>query len=68
MTTDRNTFSSINLQLFLADLDRWLVQWLDAIPADRGAKPQDVFFDRGRLSELRAIRTMVFATKNESSI
>ena len=65
--TDRNTFSSINLQLFLADLDRWLVERLDAIPADRGGKPQDCFYDRGKLSAFREVRKMVVATRSDES-
>ena len=65
---ERNTFTRISLDLFLADLDRWLIERVDAIPADRGGKPQDAFFDRGSLAAFREVRRMVCNTRNEPSI
>ena len=66
--SDRDTFSRVTVEFLLADLVRWLIERIEAVPTDRGAKPPDVFYDRGRLSELRAIRELVLSTKNEPNI
>ena len=66
---DKNTFCQITAELFLADLDRWLVEKIAAVPVDRGAKPPDVYYDRGKLAILREVHQLVLDTKaNESCI
>ena len=62
--SDRDTFASVTTRFLLDDMDRWLVEKIAEVSTDRGAKPPDVYHDRGRLSALREVRTLVLATKN----
>jgi hypothetical protein len=62
--SDKSTFSSITLELFIADVDRWLLDRLDKVPSDRGGKPQDAYFDRGQIAAFREMRRLITNTKN----
>jgi hypothetical protein len=61
--SDKSTFSSITLELFIADVDRWLIDRLDKVPSDRGAKAPDVYFDRGQIAAFREMRRLITNTK-----
>ena len=67
--SDRDTFSSVTVGFLLDDMDRWLVEKIAAVPVDRGAKPPDVYYDRGKLAILREVHQLVLHTKaNEPCI